>query len=177
MLHRIVAAVFIPNPENKRTVNHINGVKTDNRVENLEWATHSENSLHAVRVGLTKYKKGEGHHLNRMTKELAALILSETGTHQEIADKLGVGRHTVSGIKSGRAWSDVTGVKHVKEKRLSEEDVLDIFNSASSLREIAEKYNIREGLASSIRNGWVWCGVTGKKRVKGDRYLLCNKTN
>ena len=46
-LHRIIAECFIPNPENKRTVNHIDGNKLNNAIDNLEWMTHSENHLHA----------------------------------------------------------------------------------------------------------------------------------
>ena len=48
--HRFVASLFIPNLENKRCINHKNGIKDDNRVENLEWCNHSENQIHRFTV-------------------------------------------------------------------------------------------------------------------------------
>jgi len=56
-VHRLVAEAFIPNPEGKRFVNHINGKKWDNRVSNLEWCTARENNQHASDLGLNKQYK------------------------------------------------------------------------------------------------------------------------
>lgn len=68
-IHKAVAETFIPNPENKETVNHINGNKQKNTVDNLEWATYSENTQHAERMGLTSHAKGADSTSSKLSNE------------------------------------------------------------------------------------------------------------
>lgn len=68
-IHRLVAEAFIDNPENKREVNHINGVKTDNNLNNLEWATTSENRKHAYATGLKSNRKGPDASDSKLTHQ------------------------------------------------------------------------------------------------------------
>lgn len=77
LIHRLVATAFIPNPENKPCVNHLNRMKTDNRIENLEWCTYSENNTHCIKTGrkvsehqklFGKYNKDRMGHLSFVAK-------------------------------------------------------------------------------------------------------------
>lgn len=75
-VHRLVAIAFIPNPDNKETINHKNGFRKDNFVNNLEWATQAENNQHSYDIGLRespmKGVKGKDHFASKPVYQLDA---------------------------------------------------------------------------------------------------------
>lgn len=103
-IHRLVAATFIENPENKPIVNHIDGDKTNNAASNLEWCTIRENNLHAYRIGLCP--KGEEKANHKLTREAVEFIRQHYKPHSRefgsraLGRKFGVSNVTI--IKAAR---------------------------------------------------------------------------
>ena len=109
-VHRAVAEAFIPNPEDNPQTNHKDGVKTNNHVDNLEWATRSENQRHAFKNGLKNMPKGSTHHASKLTEDDVRDIkkyLEDGLTQSTIADYYGVASSVISRINTGKAWAHV----------------------------------------------------------------------
>jgi hypothetical protein len=113
----LVAEAFIPNPENKETVNHKNIFnlsayenKRCNVVENLEWATQKENNEHAFDIGLKK--SGEEHHYAKLTDEQVMYIRNNYKPHsneygrEALVNRFGVSKQYITDISKGRTRGD-----------------------------------------------------------------------
>ena len=104
-VHRLIAIHFIPNPENKPYVNHKDGIKTNIKIENLEWVTNSENIIHAFENGLKKQRTCEAASQTKTTnKELAEILrLRDLGfSNTEVGEISGMGRKYVERVFRAR---------------------------------------------------------------------------
>jgi hypothetical protein len=110
-VHRLVCMAFMENTEKKETVNHKNGVKTDNRVENLEWATQSENNKHAFATGLQKTLLGEDSNNHKLNERKVLWIrnLYKTGcfNYKKLSNMFGVTEAMIGCIVRGEFWKHV----------------------------------------------------------------------
>lgn len=110
IVHRLVAKAFIPNPEKKRTINHKNGIKTDNRVENLEWATYGENMRHAFEAGIMEKSYGSKHWKAKLTEtdvRRIRMALACGIKRNELVNMFDVSKLTVDKIARGDSWKHV----------------------------------------------------------------------
>lgn len=109
--HRLVALTFIPNPENKPEVNHIDANKQNNHVSNLEWVFHDYNMKHARKLGLIMLPRGEDHHMTKNSeqdiKNVIDLLLKGY-TLNEINKMTGVAKNIIQQVQQHRSWTHLT---------------------------------------------------------------------
>lgn len=161
-IHIEVAKAFVPNPENKPYVNHLDGYKDNPRWDNLEWSTIQENNNHARETGLNN-SKGEGSSNSKLTNEDVIYIVSSSLSNKELAEMFCIKASTISGIRRGKAWVHLTGVKKIR-KKLAPEVALAIFNSNLPYPQISEKYKTTIGNVNAIKAGVSWGHITGKNK-------------
>lgn len=108
-IHRLLAIHFIPNPENKKEVNHIDGDKSNCKIENLEWCTRSENKIHAFKLGLENARKGSSSNFSKLTEKQVLEIreINKSMFQKDIAKIYNVSRPTVTMILNKRTWSHI----------------------------------------------------------------------
>lgn len=178
-IHRIIATIYIPNPDTKPYVNHIDGNKLNNAVYNLEWVTGSENNNHAYRLGLNKGKNHgtvidhdkiihnpyEKDHLlvcelnEELVRDVCDLI-QEGYRDTDISRVTNVNRRYVNNIRHKKAKEWINVIKEYefsfrKEERLSPEKVIEIcelLSTGHKILEVSHKLSISRKNVANIRN-------------------------
>ena len=109
LMHRVIAEAWIPNPNNFPDVNHINAIRDDNRIENLEWVTHSMNMKHAYKIG-NKNQKGEKNNSAKINQTIANNIRIYYNafphlSQKEVGKVFGLSREHIKDIINYKTWN------------------------------------------------------------------------
>ena len=111
-VHRIVAAAFLPKDPEKTQVDHVNGVKTDNRACNLEWVTPKENTIRSVVIGLKPV--GEKHRMSKLKEhdimDIRYLYNQGAYSQKALGTMFGVSKSVIGMIVHNKSWRHVKGV-------------------------------------------------------------------
>lgn len=117
-MHHLVAALFIPNPNNLPVVMHKDDNKMNYAIDNLEWGTSKENSHDAFHRGIIKKQMGSTNVRAKINETIALEIFKHEGKGYELRKKYGVSYTVIHNIKNGYTWNHVTGLPLKRETKL-----------------------------------------------------------
>lgn len=171
-VHRLVAEAFIPNPENKRTVNHKDGDKHNNVLSNLEWATYQENSQHAHNTGLNPKQSGEKNAMSKIKeKECIKLIIDmlDGENNNELALKYNLNSRYISLIRGKKRWKHLWEnmfrdfdplISHTKCKNELDVDtqiiIINRIKNREMLKSLSIEYSVDRSILSRVKNNKAW---------------------
>lgn len=180
IVHRLVAIAFIPNPENKEQVNHINGKKYINWVGNLEWNTAQENIDHAVKNGLQNHLLGEDANHNKYSNEqihkVCKLLEENKLLNTEIAKETGVDEYSISKIKCKQDWIHISKDYNIPTpngiaigsdaaaSKYTDEDIhlvcMLLCNPKFTMKYISDQTNVGYDMVYRIKKGLNWTHIS-----------------
>lgn len=166
-VHRLVAIYFIPNPENNPLVNHIDSIRHNNMVFNLEWVTHSENSKHMVSVGNNSNFEGTNNPRAKFTEAQILDIRHDLRVDEVIAKDYNVAPSTITNIKNGTRYTSIGGPIRTKGARtnqvrgenqgtaaitneIARQIKYELFPSGMTQAAIAKKFNITKNVVYRV---------------------------
>lgn len=170
-VHRLVASAWCSGRSAGMVVNHMNGVKTDNRAENLEWVTQARNVTHASELGLLPHGELAA---SAKLKESDVLEIRRRMASGESSSRLtleyGISSAQMSGIRTGRKWKHLlhatcgplAPIRNGSNKRgskLTDEDVMlihKLLSSGAKVVSLTERFGVGESTIYSIRHGRKW---------------------
>lgn len=162
-VHKLVIRAFVPNLHNKPYANHIDGVKTNNRADNLEWVTPLENNEHAVKLGLIA--SGEDSYLSVLTEKEVLIIIEKlkNGSRNiELANEFNVAHNTIDDIRCNRTWRYLERLPipgNGPVKKLTGDMIPMIrrmFSNGLRDYDIAKTFGVAPATINQIRHGKTW---------------------
>ena len=173
-VHRLVAGAFVPNPEGKPEVNHIDGDKSNNHVSNLEWCTRQENIEHAWRTGLSRSPCHVGElNPNRTLgrKDVAEIRSRASDSSSELAAEFGVSASRIQAIWRGEGWGLTGSVRtgNAGEQHgnavLTDDDVRSIRRRylgrgrGPTQRDLAREFGVSRATIGLVVSGITWTHI------------------
>jgi len=107
LIHRLVASHHIPNPDGKPCVNHIDGDKANNYVSNLEWCTHSENTIHSIKIGTTPNREGVNNGRATLTADEVKRIRASNRSIKALSLRFKVSYGIIYRIKNNITYKEI----------------------------------------------------------------------